>query len=1786
MPHRARSLFALLFFLAMAWSQNVDVSLNVSLSGNDASAIQNSNIVPQVVVNELEALAQSNSGLYGQLSQAQVNAVSESFDMNQVISYECPVGSYIDSADGVCKPCPAGTYSTTVRSSTVTNCIPCGTGKFSNVSGASTESVCQSCPSGTFSNSTGANSSSTCQSCGAFMSTSLGASSLADCVCTTGYYNDNGCTLCPAGSFCSGNQRYDCPGRSTNPVQSTSYAGARDITDCFCTPGFYGKASDGCVECPINNYCPGVPVTDQDVKNQVDMFACPSNSGTQQRVGQTSIANCLCDTSYRRSPSTSSKRYYQVTSSQCNCSNAYVCGAGCALGTGCAEADSCAPTTAVAGTSPQAYTRTLTCTQGYVIYTQQSGTTVSNAYTYTWLLAPPTASSVTVMIYEINLGKDDAANKRNTLRVHQCRDTSCSGGNIATLGTIIDPATQPVLTYTTTGTYRVIRLQFEVTTNLGENPPFKVQYSSVLSACSSLSTLGMSLNVVDYFTATPDNVSPFQVDNTWPLVVWYGDELVFNSPNLAVEVYDSSQSSVGGAGGSTWQPGKLGFFSVVDLTMPSRSRAVHVLPLEARTVTVYYGVTIGLGGAASSISLSGDYSGASSPDILLVVGETLVMTRVSGTVGLRILSDYNLTSSVFNNLGTGVVGQSTASLAETTLTLSTTGLSSGVYYYASASNPGSVPIGRILLYREAGGLQCLQCFPGEYCYDGNTVKCPPNSYSPAGSTSASDCTCSPGFARSTSDLDNYVSGQTVDSGGRHSCAISWNNTLYCWGANEVGQLGLGPDMVAPYVAAPTLVPNAVDVRNVSLGHNFTCVVMGSDLRVYCWGSNYYGTLGLDSTTNMDELGQTPTFALLAGGGQAPSWYKTHMLSCGNQTCCAVIQKNAAGVVDKSYENVGNTVRTLTCWGRGDHNQHGEGATTPGNRKHIGTGSDGRSYKGMGDHSLSFGSKVVNWVTVGGNQSCALMVDGTVFCWGRNDNGAVGAGTLFSAVNFYNPTAVNLGGDLALTVNCYDSVCCLVTRAKYQVKCWGRGAGGRLGVGVFDVGTTAASMGVGLQPVNLGTGVYAMDVNVGSVQTCALLANKKVKCWGLVNGAVIGDTPFNEMADFLPNVNLAGSQVALQISGKGSTTCAVMFDYGVVCWGANDLYQLGGSNVLQPWSITSVELPPGVTALRAMGEAGYTYSCSVCAANSYCTGGESVAQSCPLNTLSPVQSSQVSSCKCVPGYRWVFATSSCVLCTGAQYCLNGEATNCGSNMATLRDGSSSQSACQCKAGYYLGSGGACTLCQAGRFKNYVGNNASCSLCPAGTSSTATGATSNATCSPCGPGRAAPAGSASCVSCSSGFAAGPGAASCVACLPGFFSDGNLAECSPCPAGTYDSDLSSGHPGQCQVCAAGTSSSRLNATNVNVCQPCAPGTVSSEGAASCSACPAGQYSVAGVSACQDCPGNATSAPGSPYARCYCVAGFRKRMLDSVNFVCDVCQPGSYSEGNVSSCPPCPAGTASGESGLTAPSGCSACPAGRFSPAGSTTCRQCAGWSFSSAERAGACTNCSLGFYAAVGATACSACPQSYYSLAPIVDSLGCKVCEPGTYCVGPALALANGVPQRQSCPLGTFNDAAGLYSSAQCNPCPANFFCPSPTLKGQCPAGTVSNQSSTSQLSCVCQTGFTCSYTKVVNAVVTLKMSAAAFSANSIVQDEFKRAVAKAAKTTPDKVTIVRIVDRSGGGGARRRMLAAGTEAHVLLVIHGGSGLGLGKELDRLLEKAGIQAGRERAWIEPHAVEVQKK
>ena len=1745
--------------------ESVDVWINITLAGVDPATVDTSALNATELIERLDKLAVDDQAKYYQLASAYVRSNAELFSDSGVSVFECPVGSYI-ALSGLCTPCAAGTYSETPRATSVSVCIPCLAGFWSNVSGASNRSVCQACPVGTFSSVTGASSISSCSTCGAGMTSVAGAGGSGGCVCKPGYYRPTAgastCVACEPGYFCSLEVKYACPGYNADPTlsMSSSLSAASSRYDCFCLAGYHGVAGSvsSCQECPVNSYCTGELITDEYVKNSAVINNCPANSRSD--VKSVRLDQCVCLDSYQKEASSPASRGMTVTASPCNCTNTFKCAvAGC---TGCQSGVSCTPGS------------TLTCPQGYVDFV----TTVTSAAmsgfitSATWLIAPPGATRIWLRLTDLNTGSASASG--NTLKILQCGDPTCEGdtswveigvgGSIALKG------------YSTGVGYGVVKVIWTARDNLPTFAPFKLEYASEAACAGGGSTLPVTVGAVTYLDTRESQLYPPQIDVSWPLVAWVGDQVTFTEyPGDSKVAVDILLGSATGASATTgyvagqigylrdWMAEGAGVYYVVDLAMPTRNRALHILPVGPRTATVYYAYATS--GAVQSFTLSGAVSGTGSPDIVLVVGDTLVMTRLSGTDGIMLLKSYNATSGAYV-LADNVVGQSDVSESHTSLTWSTTGVDPGVFYYVRATNMGGVKVGRVLLYAAPGGARCVVCKAGDYCYNGGAVTCPPNSVSPVGSTSVSDCTCSKGFAVATTDLDSYGNSQSVDSGGRHSCVIDSVGGLWCWGANEKGQLGLG-NTDSP-VLVPTQVPDLADVRNVSLGDDFTCAVVGSSLVVKCWGGNAFGQLGLDSTEA--EFRSPGDDALLGIGSIA---YSTQALSCGLFSCCAIISKAGAG---------GITVKVLTCWGRGSSGQLGEGGTSASNRKHVGTGSS-TSYKSTGQVSLAFGSYQPVLVTMGGEHACAVMLGGEVYCWGKNDNGAVGAGT---TTQYYNPTLVNLGG-AAKTVNCYAFVCCAVMKATFQVKCWGKGGDGRTGVGLLDIGKTTASMGVNLQPVAMGTNVYAIDVNVGQVQTCALLSTNAVKCWGIVRGAVIGDNPPLEMSDVLPNVDLLGTRVVLQMSGKGSSTCVVMSDYKAACWGDNALGQLGGTPVSAVMNMTLVGLPAGVEVLKSSGTP-QRVACSVCGENTYCPGGASLPQSCPANTYSPLQSFQVSQCQCLAGYkRTAGSGSACTMCFGVQYCIGGTAYQCTGNSATVKNASSEASQCQCAVGYYLSSAtGLCTACGQGQYKDTVGNIAACTPCPAGTKGNTTGITSVSGCLPCDAGTSSGSGSWVCSSCGPGFAAAPGSGACLACRPGFFSDGTLAACRPCPAGTFDDLPQTGEPDTCAACSAGTFSSVLNATDIATCRPCPAGTVSVLGSSACVACRPGEYSVEGTSQCVACPGNSTSPNGSAYAGCYCLPGFYKRFAaDNVQFTCVACGAGEYSGGGPGAlaCEKCSAGTSSRAVGAVSAATCGSCNAGQFSAVGSSVCSNCPSWSFSAASGAGSCDNCSLGFYAGSGSTRCTACAPGSYSLVPISGISGCLPCPNGKYCVGGVAAAQAGGAQVVDCPKGTYKDEPGLVSASQCAQCPENFFCPTPVFKGPCPAGTVSPAGSTSQLQCVCQQGFTCSYTRLVNAVVTLQMSASDFDMNAQVKQAFIAAVAAAARTSPSKVSIVKIVPRAGSV-RRRRLLSKNKEAvHVVLEIEGGIGEGLGLELEKHLRNAGLQSGGYPAWIEPHHVSV---
>ena len=139
-----------------------------------------------------------------------------------------------------------------------------------------------------------------------------------------------------------------------------------------------------------------------------------------------------------------------------------------------------------------------------------------------------------------------------------------------------------------------------------------------------------------------------------------------------------------------------------------------------------------------------------------------------------------------------------------------------------------------------------------------------------------------------------------------------------------------------------------------------------------------------------------------------------------------------------------------------------------------------------------------------------------------------------------------------------------------VKCWGRNDTGQLGLGDTNCrGDVPNEMGANLPAVSLGTGKTATAiashggvVTPGST-TCVILDDGSVKCWGRndLGQLGLGDTQYRgdgtgEMGDSLPTVSLGAGRTAVAISVGGGHVCTVLDDANVKCWGDNSYGQLG------------------------------------------------------------------------------------------------------------------------------------------------------------------------------------------------------------------------------------------------------------------------------------------------------------------------------------------------------------------------------------------------------------------------------------------------------------------------------------------------------------------------------------------------------------------------------------------------------------------------------------------------------
>lgn len=403
----------------------------------------------------------------------------------------------------------------------------------------------------------------------------------------------------------------------------------------------------------------------------------------------------------------------------------------------------------------------------------------------------------------------------------------------------------------------------------------------------------------------------------------------------------------------------------------------------------------------------------------------------------------------------------------------------------------------------------LNVSAGELCDDGNDL---------------GDDACSPGCT--------LIKAEVIDLavGGNQTCIVFADGALRCWGQNESGALGnghtedLGDD---PGELPVANVNSGQKVVQVSVGRDHHCARL-ADANIYCCGYGVYGQLGYGGvfSNRCDSADELP-----------PSEVKlddsVYSVAAGGHHTCAI-------TFDKS----------VRCWGYAQWGQLGY----PGNAQLNAPSKDGVA-----------GVTGAVQLALGVTHTCVLQADETVHCWGGNTYGQLGLG--HKGPSELPPPALELGGPvLSIAAGGYHN--CAVMKDG-QVRCWGQNNHGQLGNGDLEV--TAVGDGPGeMPPKDVDLGSAAMQVAAGYSHTCALLVDGAVKCWGGGGGAT-GALGYAKNKDIgkagelavLPAVSLGGPAKLLRSSGgyedvgyRGHSTCALLEDNSLRCWGRNTFGQLG------------------------------------------------------------------------------------------------------------------------------------------------------------------------------------------------------------------------------------------------------------------------------------------------------------------------------------------------------------------------------------------------------------------------------------------------------------------------------------------------------------------------------------------------------------------------------------------------------------------------------------------------------
>jgi alpha-tubulin suppressor-like RCC1 family protein len=423
------------------------------------------------------------------------------------------------------------------------------------------------------------------------------------------------------------------------------------------------------------------------------------------------------------------------------------------------------------------------------------------------------------------------------------------------------------------------------------------------------------------------------------------------------------------------------------------------------------------------------------------------------------------------------------------------------------------------------------------------------------------------------DSDNYKSVASISAGAHHTCSLYNDGTIQCWGYNNYGQLGDGTtsDKYKPVKSSPLIdekLPVSIsgscavlddqtvkcwgggesypkeilfnkrfssylnqnistNITNISSGSSYgehKCVL--SDVGdVYCWGSGYYGQIGVNPpSASTKPFATSPVLVDGFGNFGQQGRNIASQISAGRSHTCAIMD---TGLVK--------------CWGANSMRQLGDGTSGDSNTPSSTTYLDGVS-----------NNRTAVKISAGARGTCAILDDDSLSCWG----------SIHGSSPYSYPTLINLGvNQTVVDVSVGESHTCAIIY-NGSLMCWGENSQGQLGDG-----TTSHNYSPHI--INLGTGITAKSVVTSYMYTCAILSNNDTKCWGANNDGQLGDgTTTNRNTPTLVSTPTQRHFVSLSLGTYHA--CGILDDDSVRCWGSNSAGQLGDGTTTDQDTPTPIE----------------------------------------------------------------------------------------------------------------------------------------------------------------------------------------------------------------------------------------------------------------------------------------------------------------------------------------------------------------------------------------------------------------------------------------------------------------------------------------------------------------------------------------------------------------------------------------------------------------------------------------